>query len=234
MNFVRGNFPVVEHIFDEEHLLGTYEAIFPKALSCGLCQLVVEALANSDYRLNNLNLEPLLIKDGRPVKVFLNSALAGFYDTRVQGLQLLKSNEKLLFTHGALKAAWKSISAVIQSDTDLVRELNSEDENEPKTFLWVDQLCIVQDDPSDKAIQIGQMNHIYSKSISTLIAAEGSHANHPLSRRKYPTAAIDTLGIESPGAGQIIRNIQGLRLLAAFPTVDITAKSVWRSRTWTM
>ncbi|KAL8686223.1 MAG: hypothetical protein Q9218_007258 [Villophora microphyllina] len=152
-----------------------------------------------------------------------------------QGLQLLKSNEKLLFTDGALEAAWHSIPAVIQGAIDLVRDLNTDDGNEPRIFLWVDQLCIIQDDPNDKAIQIGQMSHIYSRSIATLVAAEGAHSNHALSRRDFPTAAIDTLGSEPSGARQIVRNIKGLRLLAAFPDLpESTISSVWRRRAWTM
>ncbi|KAI4087368.1 MAG: hypothetical protein L6R37_008327 [Teloschistes peruensis] len=152
-----------------------------------------------------------------------------------QGLQLLKSNEKLLFTNGALEAAWHSLPVAIQGAIDLVRDLNSDNENGPKIFLWVDHLCIIQDDPNDKAIQIAQMSHIYANSTSTLVAAEGSHSNHPLSRRNYHTTPVDTLGTESSRAGQIVRNIQGLRLLAALPTVfDTTAHSVWRHRAWTM
>lgn len=100
-----------------------------------------------------------------------------------QGLQLVKSNEALLFTKGSLSEAWGSIPAVIQDAIELVRDLNVDD-SEKKLFLWVDQFCIVQDDPKDKAIQIQQMNQTYTRSVVTLIAAEGSHSHVPLTRRK--------------------------------------------------
>lgn len=79
--FIRGHDLGHKYIFDEEHLLGTYEAIFSRALSCGFCRLAVEAFSNGVHRLNNL--EPPFIKDGRSIKVFLDSVRAGHYRTRV-------------------------------------------------------------------------------------------------------------------------------------------------------
>ncbi|KAL8723622.1 MAG: hypothetical protein Q9181_007242 [Wetmoreana brouardii] len=174
-----------------------------------------------------------------------------------QGLQLLKSNEKLLFTEGALTTAWSSIPAVIQDAIELVRDLNVDDDS-PKIYLWVDQLCIVQDDPKDKAIQIAQMNQTYSRAIATLIAAEGSHSDFPLTRRNchtvslYPPCTVPDPSqgdgppessfvagppIPSPmgGSKQMVKNIQGLRLVVALPTAsDAVLHAKWNTRAWTM
>ncbi|KAI4240676.1 MAG: hypothetical protein L6R42_011470, partial [Xanthoria sp. 1 TBL-2021] len=83
-----------------------------------------------------------------------------------QGLQLLKSNERLLGVQGALRPVWSHLPAVIKDAFELVRDLNTGGEDDPKIYLWVDQLCIIiQYDPKDKATQIHQMNQIYSRAI---------------------------------------------------------------------
>ncbi|KAI4126331.1 MAG: hypothetical protein LQ338_003808 [Usnochroma carphineum] len=151
-----------------------------------------------------------------------------------QGLQLVKSNEALLFTKGSLSEAWSNIPAVIQDAIELVRDLNVDD-SEKRLFLWVDQLCIVQDDPKDKAIQIQQMDQTYSRSIVTLIAAEGSHSDVPLTRRKCQSVSLDSKRGGLPSSSQTIRNIQGIRLLAALPgPSDAINRSVWDTRAWTL
>lgn len=47
-------------------------------------------------------------------------------------------------------------------------------------YLWVDCLCIVQDDTSDKQAQIDQMAAIYDASILTIVACTATNANDPL------------------------------------------------------
>ena len=47
-------------------------------------------------------------------------------------------------------------------------------------YLWVDALCIKQDDESEKETQIGQMNKIYANAVVTIVAADGRNANAPL------------------------------------------------------
>ncbi|KAK0740066.1 heterokaryon incompatibility protein-domain-containing protein [Schizothecium vesticola] len=44
-------------------------------------------------------------------------------------------------------------------------------------YLWVDSLCIIQDDPEDLREQIALMCDIYSGSYLTIIAADGDHAD---------------------------------------------------------
>lgn len=149
-----------------------------------------------------------------------------------QGLQLRQDNKSALFKKGALEARWNLIPRLIQDAMELVREINRFDKEDRKGdgfLLWVDQLCIVQDDPKDKAIQIEQMHHTYGSAAATLAAIEGNHCNLPLTRC-HPEASTGLISSE-----QLVRNVGGLRLLAGMPDVRKTVnKSVWNTRAWTL
>jgi hypothetical protein len=47
-------------------------------------------------------------------------------------------------------------------------------------YLWVDRLCIVQDDPANKTAQINSMGYIYGGAYLTIVATAGYDANHGL------------------------------------------------------
>jgi hypothetical protein len=47
-------------------------------------------------------------------------------------------------------------------------------------YLWVDRFCIVQDDTSNKHIQIGNMGSIYANAYVTIVLAQGRNANDGL------------------------------------------------------
>lgn len=46
-----------------------------------------------------------------------------------------------------------------------------------ETFLWVDALCIVQDDTDSKHSSIQSMDKIYSKALVTIVCLHGTDAN---------------------------------------------------------
>jgi hypothetical protein len=103
------------------------------------------------------------------------------------------------------------------SDTILlVRQLG-------ERYLWIDSLCIVQDDPSDKTVQIGVMDLIYGSSEFTIFAAAGTSRDH------LPGVRPGTRDPE-----QHIAKVQGLQLAIPLPNAkEIITDSTWNERGWT-
>lgn len=91
-------------------------------------------------------------------------------------------------------------------------------------YLWVDALCIVQNDPESQKQQIDIMDSIYASAKFTIVAAAGNHANSGLPGistwlRRMQKQAINILDVE-------ISN--------TIPRLQDTAEvSVWNSRGWT-
>jgi hypothetical protein len=82
---------------------------------------------------------------------------------------LTKANEAFLRVKGSVSSSKVSIPRTIRQAMELVRDLN-------QRYLWVDRLCIVQDDERAKKDQIKSMAEIYSNSYLTIIAARGRDA----------------------------------------------------------
>lgn len=98
-------------------------------------------------------------------------------------------------------------------------------------YIWIDMLCIIQDDPDDKADQIAAMGHIYAAAEVCIVAcgAHGIHAGLPgvsvprstLQRpvrltQAEPTVADVTLGYSLPDLNGVLK------------------QSAWGNRGWTM
>jgi hypothetical protein len=90
-------------------------------------------------------------------------------------------------------------------------------------YLWVDSLCIVQDDGDHKQAAINQMNLIYQNALLTIIAAEGTDAN----------AGLPGVG-GRPCSQQQQRALIGPRLKMIVPhSLEALDRSKWSSRAWT-
>jgi hypothetical protein len=131
-------------------------------------------------------------------------------------LQLLKSNLADLNTPYSLQDRLTHLSKVVKDAIIFTREIG-------ERFLWVDSLCICQDDASTKHGQISAMNSIYAKATLTLVALEGD-------------ASYGLPGVEpyaSPRHQQV-ETVHGIRIVTVMPDInEIECGSVWRSRAWT-
>ncbi|MCJ1401284.1 hypothetical protein MMC11_004496 [Xylographa trunciseda] len=53
-------------------------------------------------------------------------------------------------------------------------------------YLWIDALCIIQDDSNDKSIEIANMTSIYGSATVTIVAARSSSATEGFLGERYP------------------------------------------------
>ena len=90
-------------------------------------------------------------------------------------------------------------------------------------YLWVDNLCIVQDDTDLKSNVVKKMNLVYENAYLTLFAAAGEDASAGLPGLRPHTRNID----------QEIATI-GPDLTLTYPLSHASLQeSVWASRGWT-
>lgn len=131
--------------------------------------------------------------------------------------QATKSNISSLAKRGSLKEISKEIPATIKDAMQTTSRLG-------ERYLWVDSICIVQDDIFAKQALIANMELVFGHALLTIIAACGNNANAGLSGvRRYSRARR-----------QIVENIRpGVRLMLPRHLTDILHKSVYKTRAWT-
>lgn len=102
-------------------------------------------------------------------------------------------------------------------------------------YLWVDALCILQDDPADKASIIAKMGPIYSGATLTIVATANTDPHQGL---PGVVGNADTPSTRRRRRRQAVARVQGGITLAAMlhdprkEAPDIEA-SAWSSRAWT-
>jgi hypothetical protein len=74
---------------------------------------------------------------------------------------------------GVLQNIWLNLPKTIRDAIDLVRALK-------ERYLWVDALCLVQNDQADMQKGIDIMDIIYERAVMTIVAASGDSANSGL------------------------------------------------------
>ncbi|KAM0796354.1 heterokaryon incompatibility protein-domain-containing protein [Usnea florida] len=97
-------------------------------------------------------------------------------------LVLNTDNKHVLAKPHALRAYWDIIPKTISSAMKLVKDLG-------ERYLWVDSLCLTQDDEKELEVCTTAMDKYYSMAILTIVAASGTDAYaglpgvHPTPRR---------------------------------------------------
>jgi hypothetical protein len=132
-------------------------------------------------------------------------------------IRLTTISRAALFQPGGLKKAWRFLPRTIQDAMVLVRTLGLR-------YLWVDALCLIQNEPDDTARGVKVMDEIYERSWLTIIAASGHNANAGLpgvrEGSRYPGAAAIPVA-EDVSVGLFV------------PLDRLLESSVYETRAWT-
>jgi hypothetical protein len=92
-------------------------------------------------------------------------------------------------------------------------------------YLWVDSLCIVQDNENTKQLYLNAMPTIYANAYLTVVAADGINAAHGLRGMGYGSQprSVPRSRIEFPTT----------KLIEQFHSSADGGNSPWASRAWT-
>jgi hypothetical protein len=100
-------------------------------------------------------------------------------------------------------------------------------------YLWIDALCIIQDDPADKQVEIANMYHIYEQSFVTLVAAMASSVKDGFLK---PTAPLELKGLPNRAIclPLTVNNGNSMTEMALLPSYRLqTDASPINERGWT-
>lgn len=135
----------------------------------------------------------------------------------VEVFKLATKNLDELQAAGGLKKVWPNLPNTIRDAITLTSSLSIR-------YIWVDSLCIVQDDDRDKISLIPNMHLIYDRAFMTIVAGTGKNAE----------AGLPGLCANSRAHTQIVAEIfPGLRILCLNHDNDALDQSIYESRAWT-
>ncbi|KAF1985893.1 HET-domain-containing protein [Aulographum hederae CBS 113979] len=135
-----------------------------------------------------------------------------------QRFDLQQANLKALQTPGSLSDENAALPLVIRDAMLITEKIGLQ-------YIWIDALCIVQDSPQDKTLQINKMDSIYSGASLTIVAAAGKDATAGLPGARH--------GQRKLGLPQLIVCFDDMQLIATTQCGDSIPSSVWDTRGWT-
>ncbi|KFY88624.1 hypothetical protein V500_06230 [Pseudogymnoascus sp. VKM F-4518 (FW-2643)] len=119
----------------------------------------------SNFRLIDVELE--CIKDAR----LGDRYIALSYICNLPSMfTMRKDNAELLYVEGYLERIRPGLPKTINDVIDLVKAIGEK-------YLWVDSLCLINDNEGDIALGIRIMNSVFQGSYFTIVAASGDDAN---------------------------------------------------------
>ena len=134
---------------------------------------------------------------------------------RAPFLQLTRSNRVVLQSRYGLLT--QNLPQLFQDAIGVTQLLG-------ERYLWIDALCIVQDDDSNKEEQILQMDKIFLSAALTIVSADGQSVQAGLS------GFLDGSRVST----QVVEHISGLRFVQMSPPLKILMEGFkWHTRGWT-
>ncbi|KAK7755345.1 hypothetical protein SLS62_002571 [Diatrype stigma] len=133
-------------------------------------------------------------------------------------LRLTQANLELLLEDGALMEAKQHIPTTLLQAMYVCSKIG-------QRYLWVDALCLIQNDPRDLKLGIEVMDLIYEKADLTIIAASGDNANAGL-----PGVAEGTRMPSKP----LFEVAPSVQLGVHVGLEQHLAASTYRTRAWTL
>ena len=127
-----------------------------------------------------------------------------------------------LFQPRSLNQKLWELPYAIRDAIDCVSELGEK-------YLWVDSLCITQDDEYEKRFQISQMHKIFTFAFLTLVSASSIEESNQDPYSGLPRYRKYTGSVE-----QELEKIGTLQLAVPFETLSFTLEDTkWSTRKWT-
>jgi hypothetical protein len=133
-----------------------------------------------------------------------------------QPMRAYRSNIEQLERPGSLRTSRHQIPAVITDAMHLTAEIG-------ERYLWVDSLCIIQDDLDKKEATINNMSLVYGNAILTIIAAMGNDASTGLAGiGTRPRSQKQEYAVIGPDLNLIVPH-----------SLKALGQTTWSTRAWT-
>ncbi|KIN02945.1 hypothetical protein OIDMADRAFT_52766 [Oidiodendron maius Zn] len=130
--------------------------------------------------------------------------------------QLEKHNRHELETEGSLSRVHLLGNTILDA-ISLIERLG-------ERYLWVDSLCIIQDDPISRQTQLSSMEEIYRSSLVTIVANSGKDSN----------ARIPGVTEGSRNTVQVVETVGDIELVTGLGKFySFFDRCKWNTRAWT-
>ncbi|KAH9476376.1 hypothetical protein JR316_0011951 [Psilocybe cubensis] len=144
-------------------------------------------------------------------------ALSYIWGPSLPDIRLTKGTLSDLTTKGSLSSFFPIMPKTIVDAIDLVRRIG-------ERYLWVDMLCLLQDDDEDMLDGIAHMDLVYQCAACTIIAAYGEDFNAGLPGLNAESRVVDQ---------QITEVLPGIRMTSTTGVYN-DMQSIYTTRGWTL
>ncbi|KAJ9633951.1 hypothetical protein H2199_009150 [Coniosporium tulheliwenetii] len=207
--------------------LGSLPSILAHQSDCTLCSLVVRALRTSATQMEidqiakgskpvEFSFEDPVRRDNTLDRFILHVNIGYAAETKKADL----IHPMPVNTQGALELAYIQLNQehLPQTIKDAMFVVNLLGEK----YLWVDALCIIQDDPVEKANTISNMHSIYQSAVLTIVAASGKDADSGLIGLRPSSRNVES----------VTGSVDGIGLLKIENEIELSS-TPWEHRAWT-